>query len=835
MLHLEDIKKVYKTEDFEQSALDGITVSFNKGEFVSILGPSGSGKTTMLNIIGGLDQYSEGDLRICGTSTKDFKSNDWDAYRNNSVGFVFQSYNLIGHISVLENVEMAMTLSGVNKKERQRKAMKALEQVGLKDHIHKHPNQLSGGQKQRVAIARALSNNPEIILADEPTGALDSHTSIEIMELLQEIASDKLVIMVTHNQKIAEQYSTRIVRLKDGQIEGDSPVMIEEEIMVNEEVIVKPKGFMERSLLKFGFERKEQETEVVMVKQTIQKAKNATSKLPNASYSSYNPKRTSMSLMTALKLSFNNLRTKFKRTMITSLAGSIGIIGVALVLFISNGMNYEIASLEEDQLAGMPITIIETPTVLNIGPPVNNSEDGTESINVNHIIPYDPETTTYTHKNLLTDDFIDYVDTMNPDYYDTIQYQMALNLNVLIKNNSGIIELVDTNTLTGGNQVFIGTTIFNELPDNNDLIIEQNEILSGRMSENMNEVILVIEDDNEIDQNLLQTIGITPHEIVYYDEVIGTEFSVALNDDYYTSLESPKDSEGSENQVLYAINNDMTTIYENGITLEIVGILRPVHEDDDAETNSALNLLSSGIYYTTDLTNRLIDESMNSEIVNAQIESEIDVLTGREFTEHYTQNEAIKKLGGSSVPTGIVIYSKYYEQKTNIKTYLDEWNTDLDEEDTIEYTDLSEQISGSMTSMIDLIEIVLVSFAAISLVVSSIMIGIITYVSVIERTKEIGVLRSLGASKRDIKTVFYAETAIVGCIAGLLGIAITGLLSIPISSILEGMLDISGIVQFSAYQSVILVVISTALTIFSGLIPASIAARKNPVEALRSE
>lgn len=764
MLKLKNIKKTYYVGDLAQEAVKGISLTFNKGEFVSIIGPSGCGKTTTLNIIGGLDRYTSGDLEINGVSTKEFKDSDWDSYRNNSVGFVFQSYNLVGHISVLANVELGMTLSGVSKAERTKRAVEVLTRVGLEDHLYKKPNQLSGGQRQRVAIARALANDPEIILADEPTGAIDSKTSVEIMELIKEISKDKLVVMVTHNSELAEKYSSRIVKLKDGLIVDDT-------------------------------------NHVAESKQD----------------KDYKPKKTSMSFWTALSLSFNNLKTKFGRTLITALAGSIGIIGVALVLSISNGMNDEIAGLESDQLASMPITVSESMTQINVGPPQRN-EDESIDINEGYVTPYDPREEVDSHKNVITEEYVDYVNLLDDELVDAVQYITGVQMNVLSNNEK--IELAN-----GGEN----NLRFGELPDDQELILEQYELIEGSYPTGANETVLVVDQYNRINQSYLTSMGFDVSEDLVLSEVLGHELVVAFNDDYYVY---------NEMFGIYAPTTEFTDSYNNGISTKIVGILRPIVEEDEA-TNGDLqvvgNLLSQGVYYTSSLTDEVLANAKTSEVAVAQMDSDVNIFTNQEFSEFLTKDDILKGIGAVSEPVGIMIYPKDFDSKEEIKLYLDEWNEGLDQDEQIIYEDLAEIITDLMGDMIGLIQTVLVAFAAISLVVSAIMIGIITYVSVLERTKEIGILRSLGARKKDIKRVFNAETVIVGFVAGSLGILITFLLSFPINNILSGMLDIDNIVQMDITESLMLVGLSVGLTLLSGLIPASIASRKNPVDALRTE
>lgn len=762
MLKLKDITKIYETGDLKQTALNKISVEFRTSEFVSILGPSGCGKTTTLNIIGGLDRYTSGDLIIDGKSTKEFNDSDWDSYRNNSIGFVFQSYNLINHISVLENVELGMTLSGISKEKRRKKAMDVLAKVGLEEHYHKKPNQLSGGQKQRVAIARALANDPEIILADEPTGALDSKTSVEIMKLIQEIAQDKLVIMVSHNRELAEEYSTRIVELKDGEIISDTD----------------PQD---------------------------------TKKMENH----YVPKKTSMSLFTALKLSFNNLKTKLARTLITAFAGSIGIIGVALVLSISNGMTAEIDMLESDQLAGMPLTITETVTSLGVSPPNADINENT-NFDDNLVIPYDPNEESSKHKNYITDEYISYIENLDSSLYTLVQYKYGVAMNVLINQNEVVEKLPTGFSMSGQSQGFN----FSELPDDTDVILENYEVIEGRLPENETETLLVLDANNRLNQQMLTMLGVDISEDVNVTEMLGLELVVANNNDIYYY---------DENLDIYRETSNYEEAYDNGISTTIVGVLRPKSGDE------ITSVLSEGVWYTKELTDIVLEQSTTSEIATYQETQEVNVFTNLPFTEFDTKEDALKRLGAITVPVSISIFPTDFDSKESIKQYLDEYNVDLIEDEIIIYTDLAESITTMMSSLIGTIQTVLVAFAGISLFVSSIMIGIITYVSVLERTKEIGVLRSLGARKKDIKRVFNAETIIVGLTAGIIGVLLTSILVFPINSIMSRIVDVDEIAQMDTLQALSLIIISVILTLISGLIPSSIAAKKDPVEALRTE
>ncbi len=769
MLQLVKIKKSYTVAGHPFPALNGIDLEFKNNEFVAILGQSGSGKTTMLNLIGGLDRYTSGDLLIDGKSTKAFKDQDWDAYRNATIGFVFQSYNLIGHLSVLDNVEMALRLSGVSPKERKERAEQVLTEVGLKEHMKKRPNQLSGGQMQRVAIARALVNNPKILLADEPTGALDSHTSVQIMQLIQKISKDRLVIMVTHNSEIAEQFSDRIVRLVDGMVVEDTRP-------------VKPQDLV------------------------------ATDKLIN--------KKTSMSFLTAIKTSFKNLLTKKGRTILTSIAGSIGIVGIALVLSISNGMTNYTNSLQSDTLAGFPITInsiVETdsfgpPPGTPFGDPIENEfPDGTT------LYAYDSDASTSVHINTIDQDFIDYLSQMNPEYYNSISYSRAVQLHIVDQTSTGNYIKVTTEASNG----FFGTTrYFNELPDNTEFITSQYDLLSGAYPTSYDELVLVVDSQNRLNLSFLNALGITIDETYDFNDFIDKTFKIVLNDEFYTQIGS-----------VYAPSSDYEAMYlsENAMLLKVTGILR-VKEDASSE------LLDTGIGYTTLLTDEILRLAKTSDVVLSQIANpNVNILTGQPFNVQVSYQQVMRQIGGDDSPTGVQIYPKSFENKDYIKDYLDLYNVGKTESESIIYTDLAEQISSTISSLINTITIILAAFAGISLVVSSVMIGIITYVSVVERTKEIGIMRSLGARKKDISRIFNAETLLIGLASGFFGVVVAHILNVPINIIISNLIDVPGFSNLLLTHAIGLIVLSTLLTLLAGLIPSGIAARKDPVIALRTE
>ncbi len=762
MLKLVSVKKSYQVGDFKQTALNGISVSFRKNEFVAIVGPSGSGKTTTLNIIGGLDRYDSGDIIIKGKSTKEFKDADWDAYRNNSIGFVFQNYNLISHITVLDNVEMGMTLSGLPAKQRRQRAAEVLDRVGLKDHMHKRPNQLSGGQMQRVAIARALSNNPEIIMADEPTGALDSTTSVQIMDLIREIAKDKLVILVTHNNKIAHDYASRIITMNDGNITSDTN----------------------------PYDIKEDEPQ------------------------EYTLRKTSMSFKQAMSLSFNNLKTKLGRALITAFAGSIGIIGVGLVLSLSNGLNQEISSLETGTLSDYPLTISESPMFMQRGPGAfmpGEVDTTNEFPSGNELIVTDASQNTVLHYNELNDDYVTFVEGLDSSLYSDISYGRSVAMNLLTRGSTNAVTKVQTNNVG-----------WSELPDNTSFILANYDILTGSFPSNKNELLLVVDSFNNIDIKILNAIGMTVDtETLSFEDLIGTEFRLVSNNDYYQL---------SNLSNLYVPITDYASIYDvaNNQTLTITGIARV-----KADANGTI--LSEGIHYTTSLTDYVLAEAEASDVAVAQVASETSVLTGLALTES-TRKAILRNLGAISTPSSIRIYPLDFDAKTEIKTYLDTYNVDLEEDSKIYYLDLAETITDTVGTLIDTITYVLVAFSAISLIVSSIMIGIITYISVLERTKEIGILRALGARKKDISRVFNAETILIGLTAGVMGVVIAWGLTFPINAIINKLVpEMSSIARFSSTAMLALITISVVLTLISGLIPSRLAAKKDPVEALRTE
>lgn len=895
MLELNDIKKDYVSGSTTVSALKGINLRFRDCEFVSILGQSGCGKTTMLNIIGGLDKYTSGDLKINGVSTKNYKDRDWDFYRNNSIGFVFQSYNLIPHQTVLSNVELALTLSGVSKAERKKRAIEALEKVGLGEQIHKKPNQMSGGQMQRVAIARALVNNPDILLADEPTGALDTETSIQIMELLKEISKDRLIIMVTHNPELAKDYSTRIVRLLDGVITDDSnPYSLED---------------MEADI---------RAKEAVKVKISEKKIKKSGKK-----------QKTSMSFFTALSLSFNNLMTKKTRTILTAFAGSIGIIGIAMILSISNGIQLYIDRVQRDTLSSYPITLqaeaIDISSMVSSMTGNSDSEEHEDKSKIysNDIMGDMINTMVKEVKSNNLSEFKKYIENGSSDiksYVSDIQYSYDVPLNIYMKDTSNGVEQLNPGTMFDsiygegatsasssmssgmGMGMFSNSSVWNQLLGNQQVLDEQYDILAGHWPENFNEVVLVADKNNEVDDYTLYSLGLkdpeevrtlfkkmmvgesyeTKKDISYtFDEILDTEFKLVMPTDMYKYNDVTGTWDDYSKDDKY-----MTNVVNNGTDIKVCGIIRP---NDDAVSTS----LSSGIGYTAKLTEYIIEEVKNSEIAKAQLaDTSVDVFTGVPFDndrnteitmddvnaymatlspEESAQMQAMtsgmsddqilqlfsaslkarttdatldsnkSKLGITDLdtPSQIDIYATDFDSKEKVQNIIKDYNKlqqdDGKEENVINYTDYVGIMMSSVSTIINAISYVLISFVAISLIVSSIMIGIITYISVLERTKEIGVLRSIGASKKDVSRIFNAETLIEGFVSGALGIVVTLLLCIPANALIKHLTDISNVAQLPIAGGVILIIISMFLTFIAGLIPAKLAAKKDPVVALRSE
>ena len=823
MLELKKITKIYETGSFKQTALNDITINFRKSEFVSILGPSGSGKTTLLNIIGGLDKYTSGDLIINELSTKKFNDSDWDTFRNHRVGFVFQSYNLISHQTILSNVELALTLSGVPKIERTKRAKKALEHVGLKDHVDKLPNQLSGGQMQRVAIARALVNDPEILLADEPTGALDTETSKEIMKLLKDVSKKKLVIMVTHNQELAEKYSTRIISIKDGKIINDTNAYD-------------------------GKINTKQDKETIKTK----------------------TKKTSMSFKTALSLSFNNLLTKKGRTILTAFAGSIGIIGISLILSLSTGVNNYIARVQEDTLTSYPLSIesatADMSTMLTDLANQNKREKHQDKlIYSNDIMSSMVESMSSQIKTNNLTEFKKYLEENSDEldqYANDIKYTYNLDLQIYKKEPDKITKLnpstvfqsfgfnyqQETFPMNSNQYMENRMNVFNELSENKNLLENTYDILAGKLPEHYNEVVLIADSYGEISDYALYSIGIkdqaeltkmtekimkgeklekTTQTSYTYDELLNTEFTLVLNTDYYQKQESIWVDKSSDESY-------MKKLIDKSLTLKVVGIIKP---------NEESSITTSGeVGYTKELTDYVIENINNSEIAKEQLKNpDKSVLTNTNFSSINTYEMTLASLGIVSLdtPKTINIYPKDFKSKEDIIKIIDKYNKEKEnnkEKDlVITYTDYVGILMNSITTIVDVISYVLIAFVSISLIVSSIMIGVITYISVLERTKEIGILRAIGARKKDISRVFNAETFITGLISGVLGIIITIILNIPINIIIKNLSGISNVSSLPPLAAIILIAISVFLTVVAGLIPSSYASKKDPVVALRSE
>lgn len=850
MLKLNNIKKNYETGNESVKALKGISIEFRENEFVSILGPSGCGKTTLLNIIGGLDHYTSGDLIIDGISTKKYKDRDWDTYRNHRIGFVFQNYNLISHQTVLSNVELALTLSGVDKHIRRKKAIEVLEKVGLKDQMHKKPNQMSGGQMQRVAIARALVNDPDILLADEPTGALDTKTSVQIMEILKEISKDRLIIMVTHNPELAKKYSTRIINLLDGEVTSDS----------------KPYS-----------SKKEEEKE--KIKEEKRKAK-----------------KTSMSFLTAMNLSLNNLMTKKGRTILTAFAGSIGIIGIALILSISNGVQQYINNVEEETLTSYPLTVQEetveiSDLITTLQPDADKEvhEDG--KIYSNDVMSEMMATMSAKVQSNNLEAFKSYIEsdeTNIQNYTSAISYSYNLNLQIYKDDTDEIVQ-VNPNTVLDElgmsmnemQSAFVSTDVFSEMFDSEEMNKQMYDLVAGSWPTKYNEVVLVVDENNEISDFTLYALGLkdsdelsemyqnildgTPFEVEQtsydIDDLVGMNFKFLLNSDYYDK----------ENGIWVDKKSDekyMKELLENAEELTITGIIKPNEESVVAST-------AGGVLYLKDLKEYVINKINESEIAKEQTENpDINVFTGQEFSdeefdvnsltpeqlaylqslsptemtqviENYekqvgaTYEDVLNQIGVIDLdkPSSINIYPKDFDSKEEIVNIINNYNEKAQEEghdeNVIKYSDLVGVMMSGVSTIIDVISYVLMAFVSISLIVSSIMIGIITYISVLERTKEIGILRAIGASKKDISRVFNAETFIEGLIAGIMGILITLLLTIPINIIIKNLSGISNVAILPIGGAIILVIISILLTTIAGLIPSRMASKKDPVEALR--
>lgn len=773
VLELKNIVKKYNTGGSEVEVLKSVNIHFRENEFVSILGASGSGKTTLLNIIGGLDKYTSGDMALMGRSTKEFKDRDWDSYRNGTIGFVFQSYNLISHLSVIENVKLALSISGQSNAENDEKAKKVLEDVGLAEHLYKKPNQLSGGQMQRVAIARALVTDPKIILADEPTGALDSKTSVQIMELIKEISKTKLVIMVTHNPELAKEYSDRIIRVKDGEIQEDTNPYVTSEVVDN------------------GFSLK----------------------------------KTAMAFSSAIKSSFKNLLTKKFRTLMTVVASSIGIISIGLVLAISSGMDKYIQTMQNENLSSMPIMISANQVNFGLSVDDDNSEkdsNGSELV---------PKSRRDVHRNLYSVDslgteetFLNYIQNNAKDYYSAIDFVDGYKLQVLTKNTKGDVVAVKQE------QTSFNESIFGVLPEDKNLIMNQYEVVKTS-KENFeypsdNEVVLFTAKNNEIDKATIKALGFDENTKIKYEDVIGKEFSVVENNNYYRKIADrfvPRDVD--------------TKMYDGGTKVKVVAILKA----KDSFTRPQMT-----IGYTRALQKSMIEKEAKSDIVVAQQKDKTRNVITNQKMDSDTAEQFLATLGAKTAPSAINIYPKSFNDRDKIAGVINDFNKKVaekygsDSSDyhkySITYADLAKQMTTIMSQMINTISLILSAFAGISLIVSSIMIGILTYVSVVERTKEIGILRAIGARKKDITRIFIAEAGLIGFISGTVGVVVTMLLSVPISSTIAKALKVESFTaSLNAQSSIGLILLSLILTLIASIIPSRIAAKKDPVEALRTE
>lgn len=909
MLRLVNIVKNYKVADQEVPALKGLTLAFRKNEFVSILGPSGCGKTTTLNIIGGLDKYTSGDLVINGVSTTKFNDRDWDVYRNHRVGFIFQAYNLIPHQTILENVELALTIAGISKSERVRRSKEALIKVGLEDHINKKPNQLSGGQCQRVAIARALVNDPEILLADEPTGALDTQTSVQVMDLIKEISKERLVIMVTHNPELAEKYSTRIVKLLDGELLSDSnPYSLEEEIKEVEDSKLEAMALEEETLSRLDENGKK-------------------------NYKKNKKENAKMSFWTAFKLSARNLRSKAKRTTMVALAGCIGIVGVSTVLAVSTGVSNYIDDMQNDMISGNPITITESgvdySSLLDASSTMQQTdatkagwEDG--KVNVNSMIEYLAEHSDAIESMLysqnISSDYVKYVKDMPKEYYSAIKinYGAALDNNIytnytIANNNAGTIISDSENTkvmsVTGIKAMYttlLGKTEYKEYSsiitslsepfmqylDNKDYVLSQYDVVEGHYPENAHEIVLVLDEDGSVSDLTLAQMGYYTQEeffnLVYntttegfdsttnpykknfsYEEILNREFRLYYNDSVYSQVGS-------------TFTYNMSNPSGNYETIKVSGIIK-------LKSGISYGSLSSGFYYTDDLVNLYRENSKTSSIVKYLNDNNKDSFENLMYNYSYYYRDGVNNpyvkyidglgvlgsssssgilsmMGGSSLgysfkltmrdlgvgdnPYSISIYSSDFSHKSKVCDYLDSWNknktltltdgttitheTEEGNISEIKYTDQVGVIMSMIDSLVSMVTIALVAFTALSLVVSTVMVGIITYVSVVERIKEIGVIRSLGGRKKDVSHLFNAETFIIGLSSGVLGIVITGIIVLFLNILVNALAGFS-IAALTPTIVIVMICLSVLLTLISGLIPAKAAANKNPVEALRSE
>lgn len=780
MLELKDIKKYYQVGDTTTKALDGVSVAFRKQEFVAILGPSGSGKTTLLNVIGGLDNYDSGDLVINGKSTRDFKDSDWDAYRNNSIGFVFQSYNLISHLGIIDNVELGMTLSGVDKATKTNRAEDALRRVGLGDHMHKRPNQLSGGQMQRVAIARALANDPDILLCDEPTGALDTETSVQIMELIKELSREKLVIMVTHNPDLAHQYADRTIEFSDGRIVSDSHPHKEG-----------TKG------------------------------------------NQFDLKHTKMKFTTALKLSFNNIVTKKGRTFLTAFASSIGIIGIGIVLALSNGFQKQIDQTQSETMAKFPITISKQATDQSANRNAALGSDKGSYSKRQTITAKLSDSDRAQHTNKIDQKYVDYIQKIDPKLSNNIGYTRLVGMNLLREvdgkvqpvkfSNDAADSAAASMTNTMANMTGVGVSSFpTQLSKGkNNFLADNYKLLSGAYPKNATDIVLIVDGNNNTNVNALKNLGFNVKDgaKLNFDQIVGTKVKLVGNNDYYQKLPTGN----------FIPNPDYAALYNNPNNRELTvsGILR-------VKSSSTMNLLAPGIAYSNELTSQIVNDNQGSEIVQAQKQSDTNVMTNEKL-DQLTKESTLAYLGGDSLPNSIMIYPNNFKDKEKVLQYLDRYNKGKSKADRIIYQDLAGTMTDLTGGLMDAITYVLIAFAGISLVTSMIMISIITYTSVIERTKEIGVLKALGARKKDITRVFDAETCLLGIASGTLGVVIAWLATFPINHLLYQMTELKNVAHLNPIHAISLIIVSTILTMLGGHIPARMAAKKDAAIALRAD
>jgi putative ABC transport system permease protein len=875
MLELKNIVKDYPIgNDTAVHALKNICIEFPNKGFISILGHSGCGKTTLLNIIGGLDRYTSGDLLVDGVSTKKFTDRDWDNYRNKRIGMVFQSYNLIGHMSVIGNVELAMTLSGIGKAQRRAAAKTALKAVGLESEINKRPNQLSGGQMQRVAIARAIVNNPGIILADEPTGALDSVTSIQILDILANVARTKLVIMVTHNRELAFTYATRIIEMSDGNVLSDKP---------NE------------SEYKYDATK---EPGIIRAEEQIKKDENG------------RKEKTAMSFVTALSISGQNLKTKKARTILTSIAGSFGIIGVAMVLALSNGFTNYVNRMQSETLANFPISIEQY--WVNTSSLVSSTKTGTSSLSTyptNHEVVVRQPLASELYANDISDNYVAYIKNIDPSYVSSVQYNYALKTNILTQKSDGSVVSINSTQNSYLDNLTSSSSYWYELPSSKDFVLSQYDLVEGDYPSKSDEVVLIVDKYNSLYSTTLNDLGYDSSLTeIPVSKILSHKFKAVPNNDYYTKNTSTTDETGfflksteeldaaglklsklveyyasilvayqnSDTKTISSMtekiasyfntvketrelnsystpsDSQLSSLYNgaNGTSLNVVGILRPKKE-------TVQPLLSSGIYYTSDLVTEQIDSNSASDIAisyknNLNYSSSFlnptvykiigsnDVLTSSSTTTPLATYISQRKILGTDVSvSSITIYPKNFDEKQNIINYLDDWNKRAENKDNnVKYMDLAGTVTSALENMVNIISYVLIAFASISLLVSSVMIGIITYTSVIERTKEIGILRAIGARKKDVSRLFKAEAVIIGFLSGTVGIIVAYLACIPINQILSNLypaMSVGQIASLSPWHALLLIVVSMVLTFVSALIPSHIASKKDPVVSLRTE